>query len=182
VLVPDGAYVEAWAGGLDFVEAPGQLPPDIEVLEQSVLFRFEHWLRHHGYLDDDPKEPEDDDSWWLAAAQAPSGVIALVAGEKRRKLAFEVHATVRVRPGDKVGREQLVRYVTRPLRRRSAPTSTRAPAPLRSGQKEIILHPLALLRRLAGSSPRRATAREAARRSRIAGRTQEPTPGAAGPS
>jgi hypothetical protein len=62
---------------------------------------------------------------------------------------------VRVRPGDKVGREQLVHYVTRPpfaedqrqlLDEERVRLELRRP--LRSGQTEIILHPLALLRRL----------------------------------
>jgi hypothetical protein len=79
----------------------------------------------------------------------------LMAGDKRRKPAFEVHAKVRVRPGDKVGREQLVHYVTRPpfaedqrqlLDEERVRLELRRP--LRSGQTEIILHPLALLRRL----------------------------------
>jgi hypothetical protein len=63
-------------------------------------------------LYDEAKEPEDDDAWWLAAAHAPSGVIALAEDKRQRKPGFEVHATVRVRRGDVVGRQDLVRYVT----------------------------------------------------------------------
>jgi hypothetical protein len=155
VLVLDGGYVETEDDGLEFTDDPGPLPVDIAALADKVLVRFERWLRRHGYLDDAPKGPKEDDIWWLAAAQAPSGVITLVEDKKRRKPGFEVHAQVRVRKGDAVGRQQLVRYVTRPpfaedqlevLDEERVRLELRTP--LRSGQEQIILHPLALLRRL----------------------------------
>lgn len=155
VLVLDGAYVQTEDGGLDFVDDPGPLPVDVAALEDEVLTRFERWLRRHGYLDDEAKAPEDDDAWWLAAAQAPSGVVALAGDKKRKKPAFEVHAKVRVRHGDKVGRQQLVRYVTRPPFAEDQleflddeRVRVKLRSPLRNGQEQIILHPLALLRRL----------------------------------
>ncbi|MCA9553599.1 MAG: transposase [Myxococcales bacterium] len=155
VLVLDGAYVETEDDGLDFVDDPGPLPVDVEALEDKVLVRFERWLCRHEYLDDAPKGPKEDDIWWLAAAQAPSGAITLVEDKKRRRPGFEVHAQVRVRKGDVVGRQQLVRYVTRPpfaedqlemLDEERVRLELRSPS--RSGRSQIILHPLALLRRL----------------------------------
>jgi hypothetical protein len=96
-----------WAGVLDEVEAFGL---DVRAVQDEHV---EVRLRRHGYLDDEAKEPKDDDAWWLGAAHAHSGVITVAGDKKRRKPAFEVHAKVRVRQGDRVGRQQLVRYVTR---------------------------------------------------------------------
>jgi hypothetical protein len=91
VLVLDGAYVEAEV--LDFVEDPGPRPPDIKALEESVLLRFERWLRRHGY----------------------------------RYVTRPPFAEAQLQRLD----EERVRLELR--------------SPVRSGQKEIILHPLALL-------------------------------------
>ena len=103
--------------------------------------------------------PRPDDGWWLSGASEPSGVSASVP--RRVRSGFEVNTSVRVRADDRAGRAQLIRYVARPpfaeaqvevVDEEQVRFVLRSPS--RSGQGELRLHPLALLRRLAWLVPR----------------------------
>jgi transposase len=102
--------------------------------------------------------PRPDDGWWLSGASEPSGVSASVP--RRVRSGFEVNTSVRVRADDRAGRAQLIRYVARPpfaeaqvevVDEEQVRFVLRSPS--RSGQGELRLHPLALLRRLAWLVP-----------------------------
>jgi hypothetical protein len=122
-----------------------------------VETRLSGWLGRRGYLEEVPA-PRPDDGWWLSGASEPSGVSASVP--RRVRSGFEVNTSVRVRADDRAGRAQLIRYVARPpfaeaqvevVDEEQVRFVLRSPS--RSGQGELRLQPLALLRRLAWLVP-----------------------------
>ncbi len=131
--------------------------PELRVLEDRVMARFSKWLRKHGYIG---SEAEKYDAWWQAGANEPSGLLSSVKGRDRRSQRFDVNARVCVAKGDKTEREQLRRYVARPpfaeaqltlLEYERVRLEFRSPS--RNGQSALILHPMALMRRLAWLVP-----------------------------
>ncbi len=164
-LVLDGGYVADAEVDDDetpprFVTDRGPTAVDLRQLEARVLERFSRWLARRGYLEDDvpADEPSDTEAWWLSAVRAPSGLTPVPDG--RRPEGFVVHAGVRMAAGDRRGREQLCRYAARPplaeaqlevQEDESVKLSFRSPT--RSGQSSMVLHPVALVRRLAWLVP-----------------------------
>ncbi|MFN9809086.1 MAG: transposase [Deltaproteobacteria bacterium] len=153
VLALDGGYGEDDEGALEFHADPGPSPASRAAMEAEVETRLSGWLGRRGYLDEG-SAPRPDDGWWLSGAGEPSGVSA--RGPRRVRSGFEVHTSVRVRADDRLGRAQLIRYVSRPpfaeaqvevVDEEQVRFVLRSPS--RSGQGELRLHPLALLRRLA---------------------------------
>jgi hypothetical protein len=157
VLALDGGYGEDDEGALEFHADPGPSPASRAAMEAEVETRLSGWLGRRGYLDEG-SAPRPDDGWWLSGAGEPSGVSA--RGPRRVRSGFEVHTSVRVRADDRLGRAQLIRYVSRPpfaeaqvevVDEEQVRFVLRSPS--RSGQGELRLHPLALLRRLAWLVP-----------------------------
>ncbi|NJM56039.1 MAG: hypothetical protein HC841_09255 [Verrucomicrobiae bacterium] len=116
----------------------------------AVDTRFGQWLKRNGFLDEEGPEEQELDGWWTAAAKEPSGVLATLG--PRRSSRWEVDARVRVAAGDEKGRLQLCLYVARPpfaeaqlevLDEDRVGLSFRSP--MRSGQRDLVLHPLALI-------------------------------------
>lgn len=160
VLVLDGGYVELDDGTLEFLGDSLPTAADLSALEARIEARFTKWLQRHGYLDEDGPQQEECDAWWTSAASEPSGV--LVPARTRRAPGWQVHAGVCVAASDKKAREQLCRYAVRPpfseaqLQRvdeERVRLTFRSSLP--SGQRELILHPLALMKRLAWLVPPR---------------------------
>jgi hypothetical protein len=157
VLALDGGYTEDEDGGLEFHGDPGPSAEAREAMEEAVETRLSGWLGRRGYLEESPKS-RPDDGWRLSGAQEPSGVRG--AGPRRLRSGFEVNTRVRVRADDRVGRAQLIGYAARPpfaeaqlevIDEEQVRFTFRSPS--RSGQRELVLHPLALLRRLAWLVP-----------------------------
>ena len=157
VLALDGGYAEDDDGALEFHADPGPSPGSRAAMEAEVETRLSGWLGRRGYLEEVPA-PRPDDGWWLSGASEPSGVSASVP--RRVRSGFEVNTSVRVRADDRAGRAQLIRYVARPpfaeaqvevVDEEQVRFVLRSPS--RSGQGELRLHPLALLRRLAWLVP-----------------------------
>ena len=157
VLALDGGYTEGEDGAVEFHGDPGPSAEAREVLEDEVETRLSGWLGRRGYLDATP-EPRPDDGWWLSGAQESSGVSG--GGPRRLRSGFEVNTRVRVRADDRAGRAQLIRYAARPpfaeaqlavIDEEQVRLTFRSPS--KSGQGELVLHPLALLRRLAWLVP-----------------------------
>jgi hypothetical protein len=151
------AYTEGDDGALEFHGDPGPSAEAREALEDEVETRLSGWLGRRGYLDETPKS-RPDDGWWLSGAQEPSGVSG--GGPRRLRSRFEVNTRVRVRADDRAGRAQLIGYAARPpfaeaqlevIDEEQVRFTFRSPS--RSGQRELVLHPLALLRRLAWLPP-----------------------------
>ena len=157
VLVLDGGYTEDEEGALEFHGDAGPSAAAREALEDEVETRLSGWLGRRGYLDETPKA-RPDDGWWLSGAREPSGTVG--GGPRRLRHGFEVNTSVRVRADDRAGRAQLIRYVARPpfaeaqlevIDDEQVRLELRSPS--RSGQRELVLHPLVLLRRLAWLVP-----------------------------
>ncbi|MEO1228928.1 MAG: transposase [Myxococcota bacterium] len=92
------------------------------------------------------------------AGQQPSGVVATVGAQRSSR--WEVDARVRVNAGDEKGRLQLCLYVARPPFAEAqlevvddARVRLTFRSPMRSGQRALVLHSLALMRRLAWLVP-----------------------------
>jgi catechol 2,3-dioxygenase-like lactoylglutathione lyase family enzyme len=158
VLVLDGGYAELEDGTLIFVEDTAPTPAELRAIEDRIEAKFSGWLKRHGFLDDEGPEEQELDGWWTQAANEPSGVLAPVGS--RRSSRWEVDARVRVAAKDRKGREQLCLYVARPpfaeaqldvLDEDRVRLTFRSP--MRSGQRDLVLHPLALMRKLAWLVP-----------------------------
>ncbi|MEQ8567030.1 MAG: transposase [Deltaproteobacteria bacterium] len=121
--------------------------------------RFSRWLEQHGYLEEDDQDEEALDGWFGPAAYDT------VQGHRppakpRDPNRFQVHARVRVRAGDRPGRERLCTYVARP------PVAEAQIEPLdedrvrlwlrnpgRSLASSVVLTSMQLIRRLAWQVP-----------------------------
>jgi hypothetical protein len=119
VVFVDGVYVEVGDGCLEFREASA---PDEEMVFEvgrRVFTRLERFLKREGYLD--PTEgdaPEALDRWWMRATQEPPVLptrprLVPTSGSELPG-GFSIHAGVRIEGDDREGREQLLRYASRP--------------------------------------------------------------------
>ena len=154
VLVLDGGYTELEDGNLEFQEDVPPSSTELRAIEARVEVKFARWLKRHGFLDEEGPSQEELGGWWTSAANEPSGVLAPVGAQRSSR--WEVDARVRVVAGDRKGREQLCLYVARPpfaeaqlevLDEERVRLTFRSP--MRSGQRALVLQPLALMRRLA---------------------------------
>jgi len=168
-LVPDGVFVANGAGGARFVPLPA--PTDDEVAEVCAR-AARRILRLLDDGDDGDDGDDDDDHGTKAlhadAARAPVGTLplalALPPSPGRRRTAsvddFTLHADTAVAAHDRDGLERLARYGARPpfAHRRlrltgSGQVAYRLRRPWFTGQTEIVLAPVAFLRRLAALIP-----------------------------
>jgi hypothetical protein len=139
VVAVDGVFSRDTGNRVRFHRATPPTPNDLDAIVRRVHRRSMAWLRRHGYTDDGPPEgrsdaPSEPTALGACAAVAMgrgqitllprSGAADADAGDHDRrpdKLAvaverdgFNLHAGVRIDPGDDVGRERLCRYGVRP--------------------------------------------------------------------
>ena len=157
LLVLDGGFTEAGDETPIFHEARAPQARALLELSANVRLRFTRWLGKRGFLSDTP-EAKSDDAWWQAATRDPS--LRLRDVSRKPSDGFEVNASVRVSARDRRGREQLVRYVARPPFAESQlehlddeRIKLKLRSPTRGAKREIVVHPLVLLRRLAWLVP-----------------------------
>lgn len=164
VLWLDGVFVKDHeAEAPRFVPAPPPKLHDLLKITREVYEKVTRFLRKAGYLGDEDRQETPLDRWYLRsfrepALRSPTRLVLESTGVEYG--GFSLHAGVTVAKDDKVGREQLCRYVTRPPfaedQLRGLPDgrvqlTLRRPA--RNGQRTILLEPLQFLRRLAWLVP-----------------------------
>ncbi len=158
-LVPDGLFVPDGADGARFVPLPAPTDDDVAAICARVVRRIHH------LVDGDDRDDDDDGTGaWLAdAARSPMGTLpfALMPPPPPAKRLtaslddFTLHADTAVAAHDRDGLERLGRYGARPpfAHRRlhltpSGQVEYRLRHPWFTGQTEVVLAPIAFLRRL----------------------------------
>ena len=163
VLVLDGVFLNDDDGvAMRFIACPPPTAGDLLDLAKEVLEKLTRFLEKGGYL---LEHAEDDrsltDRWFLRGLAEPSMFTpSRIVGSALEYGGFSIHAGVTVAQGDKRGREQLCRYVTRPgfaedqLRMTDdGRVELTLRKPSKNGQRIVLLEPLALLRRLSWLVP-----------------------------
>jgi hypothetical protein len=168
VTVPDGVFVDDGAGGARFVPLPPPTDDDVAAVCARAARRIRRLVDG-----DEHAEPVDDDhaaaASLLEAARAPlapsqASLVPPDPSPHRRRTAavddFSLHADTAVPAHDRAALERLLRYGARPpfahqrLRRTAAgKVAYRLRRPWFTGQTELVLEPLAFLRRLAALVP-----------------------------
>lgn len=165
VTVPDGVFVDDGAGGARFVPLPPPTDDDVA----AVCARAARRIRRLVDGDDDGGDDDHATGALLTdAARAPlapaAGLLLFDAPRPRLRTAsvddFTLHADTAVPAHDRAALERLLRYGVRPpfAHRRLRRTATgkvayRLRRPWFTGQTEIVLDPVAFLRRLAALIP-----------------------------
>jgi hypothetical protein len=170
-ILPDGLFVRS-GDALSFAALPPPTDSDIELLATKTATRLTRIAQRHldAYALDPPHVEPDDALAFASAAEAlrPPGVQGQTGDTQYRHLCsrvggFTLHAGRWVEAHDRAGLERLLRYALRPpfsAERFSLDDDglvhyqLRKPWPTPEGATEVVLEPLALLRRLAALVPR----------------------------
>ena len=163
-LVPDGVFVADGVDGARFVPLPPPTDDDVAGVCARVVRRI------HRLVDGDDRDDDDDDGTGALladAARSPMGTLpfAMPPPPLAKRLTasiddFTLHADTAVAASDRDGLERLARYGARPpfahqrLRlTASGQVAYRLRRPWFTGQTELVLTPVAFLRRLAALIP-----------------------------
>lgn len=164
-LVPDGVFVHDGAAGARFVPLPPPTDNDVAAICARVVWRIRR------LVDGDERDDHDDDgagALLADAARSPMGTLpfALMPPPPPAKRLtasnddFTLHADTAVAAHDRDGLERLCRYGARPpfahRRLRLTPSGQvayRLRYPWFTGQTELVLTPIAFLRRLVALIP-----------------------------
>jgi hypothetical protein len=167
-LVPDGVFVADGAGGARFVPLPAPTDDDVAEICARVARRIQRLVDGD---DGDDRDDDDDGTGALLAdaARSPMGTLPFAMMPPPPALAkrltagvddFTLHADTAVAASDRDGLERLARYGARPpfahqrLRlTASGQVAYRLRRPWFTGQTELVLTPVAFLRRLAALIP-----------------------------
>ena len=181
VLMLDGVYIDADKGP-EFVPTPPLTDDDVQQIVQTSARRIIRLCTKRGLLDDSQIDPFIDQQPVLAAITSASvrGIIAAGerAGQRLRRVlrdpatgvrtgplcfasrGFSLHAATRIAADNRLGLEQLCRYVARPalaagrLRIIDADQLSFAlKTPWSDGTTHLVLSPLELLEKLAALVP-----------------------------
>ena len=169
-VVPDAVWSDDGGGALAACALEAPTEPELQAVALQIVKAVLRVVRRAAERADD----EDDDAaaMWTTlaeAAAATAGPRARSSEGRRTRLAaqiqtelgvFSIHAGTSVRAGDRAGLERLLRYGARPAlaHRRLSVTASgkvcyRLRKPYYTGQTEVVLEPVAFLRRLAALVP-----------------------------